>query len=170
MFTEKEMSRAIRWLFEQYVPADYEGYDEGEIGCAGGLYLPEVCISLRDLDQPVYQYSVQGGAEKGFDYRGPELFDQRACPLYVRVERTVMDAASTRYQTELWLLEDMTFAVVRCVAIAFGGAHGKTQRESNLCRSGQIHFRPYRGKGLGNMADIPRGLFLVWAFFLSGRK
>lgn len=32
MFSEKEMSKAIDWLFELFSPEDYEGYDEEEIG------------------------------------------------------------------------------------------------------------------------------------------
>ena len=47
MFNEREMSKAIDWLFELFSPEDYEGYDEDEIGYAGGLCLPEVCTALR---------------------------------------------------------------------------------------------------------------------------
>ena len=74
MFSEKEMSKAIDWLFELFEPVDYEGYDEEEIGYAGGLCMPEVCIALRGAMQTVYQYSVDGGYDKSFDYRGLELF------------------------------------------------------------------------------------------------
>lgn len=76
MFNEREMSKAIDWLFELFSPEDYEGYDEDEIGYAGGLCLPEVCTALRGAAQTVYQYSVAGGYEKCFNYRGMELFDQ----------------------------------------------------------------------------------------------
>lgn len=44
MFNEREMSKAIDWLFELFSPEDYEGYDEDEIGYAGGLCLPVVCV------------------------------------------------------------------------------------------------------------------------------
>ena len=64
MFNEREMSKAIDWLFELFSPKDYEGYDEDEIGYAGGLCLPEVCTALRGAAQTVYQYSVAGGYEK----------------------------------------------------------------------------------------------------------
>ena len=43
MFNEREMSKAIDWLFELFSPEDYEGYDEDEIGYAGGLYRIEGC-------------------------------------------------------------------------------------------------------------------------------
>ena len=120
LFNEKEMSKAIDWLFELYDPADYEGYDEDEIGYAGGLYLPEVCNALRGTAQRVHQYSVIGGYEKAFDYRGIELFDQSACLVVSDMDQITMDTITTTYKTELWLLEDMSFAIVRCVAMKIG--------------------------------------------------
>ena len=107
MFNEREMSKAIDWLFELFSPEDYESYDEDEIGYAGGLCLPEVCTALRGAAQTVYQYSVTGGYEKCFDYRGMELFDQRACLIISDVEQSVLDEIKTTYETELWLMEDM---------------------------------------------------------------
>lgn len=104
MFNEREMSKAIDWLFELFSPEDYEGYDEDEIGYAGGLCLPEVCTALRGAAQTVYQYSVAGGYEKCFNYRGMELFDQRACLIISDVEQAVLDEIKTTYETELWLI------------------------------------------------------------------
>lgn len=114
------MSKAIDWLFELFSPEDYEGYDEDEIGYAGGLCLPEVCTALRGAAQTVYQYSVAGGYEKCFNYRGMELFDQRACLIISDVEQAVLDEIKTTYETELWLMEDMNFAIVRCVSMLIG--------------------------------------------------
>lgn len=120
MFNERCMSEAIDWLFELFNPEDYEGYDEDEIGYAGGVCLPEVCIALRGAAQTVYQYSVVGGYEKCFDYRGVELFDQRACLIISDVEQATLDEITTTYKTELWLMEDMSFSIVRCVAMSIG--------------------------------------------------
>ena len=120
MFCEKEMSKAIEWLFKLYDPIDYEGYDEDEIGNASGLYLPEVCNALRGAVQRVHQYSVVGGYEKSFNYRGVELFDQSACLIISDVEQATMDSITTTYERELWLLEDMSFAIVHCVAMRIG--------------------------------------------------
>ena len=120
MFNEREMSKAIAGLFELYEPSDYLAFDEDEIGYAGGLCLPEVCIALRDMMQTVYQYSVTGGYEKSFDYRGVELFDQRACLIISDVEQATLDEITTTYETELWLMEDMSFSIVRCVAMSIG--------------------------------------------------
>lgn len=70
--------------------------------------------------QTVYQYSVIGGYEKSFDYRGIELFNQRGCLILSDVEQMVFDEAKTTYATELWLLEDMSFAIVHCVNMKIG--------------------------------------------------
>ena len=114
------MSLALTKLFELFSPSDYEAYDEEEIGYAGGLRLPEVCMALKDAVQTVYQYSVTGGYEKSFDYRGVELFNQRGCLIISDVEQMVFDEAKTTYATELWLLEDMSFAIVHCVKMKIG--------------------------------------------------
>ena len=55
MFTEKEMSDALKWLFDLFQPEDYEAYDEEEVGCAA-LCLPEVCMALRDKAETAYEY------------------------------------------------------------------------------------------------------------------
>lgn len=120
MFNEKEMSKAIAWLFELYEPNDYAGYDEDEIGYAGGLCLPEVCVALRGSAQTVYEYSADGPCEKSFHYRGKELFGQRACLVFSDMERGICDIATTSYESELWMLEDMSFVIVHSTTITFG--------------------------------------------------
>ena len=94
------MSLALAKLFELFSPSDYEAFDEEEIGYAGGLCLPEVCMALKGAVQTVYQYSVTGGYEKSFDYRGVELFNQRGCLILSDVEQMVFDEATTTYATE----------------------------------------------------------------------
>lgn len=124
MFNEREMSKAIDWLFELFSPEDYEGYDEDEIGYAGGLCLPEVCTALRGAAQTVYQYSVAGGYEKCFNYRGMELFDQRACLIISDVEQAVLDEIKTTYETELWLMEDRPEAQLQPAPTGFSAGTG----------------------------------------------
>ena len=53
-------------------------------------------------------------------YRGVELFNQRGCLILSDVEQMVFDEAKTTYATELWLLEDMSFAIVHCVKMKIG--------------------------------------------------
>ena len=119
LFTEEGMKKALRWLIGLYEPDDYEAYDEDEIGEDGGLCLTEVCQALRDKFQTVYQYEVKGTHEYNFNYCGRELFNMRGCLIYSDMEIGVCDIATTDYTTELWLMEDMSFAVVRSVGMQF---------------------------------------------------
>ena len=85
MFTEKEMSDALKWLFDLFQPEDYEAYDEEEVVCAA-LCLPEICMALRDKAETPYEYVVKTNIDRGFEYRGKELFMQRACLVYSDME------------------------------------------------------------------------------------
>lgn len=120
MFTEKEMSDALKWLFDLFQPEDYEAYDEEEVGCAA-LCLPEVCMALRDKAETAYEYVVKTNIDRGFEYRGKELFMQRACLIYSDIEIGIYDMTDTSYNRELWLLEDMSFALVRSYTIPMFG-------------------------------------------------
>ena len=90
MFTEKEMSDALKWLFDLYQPEDYEAYDEEEVG-SEVLCLPEICMALRDKAETPYEYTIRTNIDRGFEYRGKELFVQRACLLYTDMEISVFD-------------------------------------------------------------------------------
>ena len=116
MFTEKEMSDALKWLFDLYQPEDYEAYDEEEVG-SEVLCLPEICMALRDKVGTPYEYTIRTNLDRGFEYRGKELFVQRACLLYTDMEISVFDMVDTSYNRELWLLEDMSFAIVHNVSM-----------------------------------------------------
>ena len=113
MFTEKEMSDALKWLFDLFQPEDYE---EEEVGCAA-LCLPEDCMALRDKAETAYEYVVKTNIDRGFEYRGKELFMQRACLIYSDMEIGIYDMTDTSYNRELWLLEDMSFALVHNVSM-----------------------------------------------------
>lgn len=123
MFKERDMREAIEWLFSLYDDEDYEwqGEDEDAPDFVSILCLPQVCNALRDIAQTVYQYEVNSSYEKGFKYRGQELFGQRACLVCSEIDQAVMDSVSTYYENELWLLEDMSFALVHAVGMGAGG-------------------------------------------------
>lgn len=105
-----------------------------DLGLRGG-YTPEeitnlVCDialahmydALRDRAETVYAYSTDGDRSMTLKYRSRKLFDREAMLLWrepvVCVDET--EVASSRY-LELWLLEDMSVAVVSCVQIVFTG-------------------------------------------------
>ena len=117
MFTERKMAEAIEWLFDLFEPEDYEAYDEEEMGRTGGLYLPEVCVALRNNVETIYEYTVDGFKDKDFEYRGKELFDKRGCMIMSQVDQATVGEEEIFYNTELWLLEDMNFVIVRCVSM-----------------------------------------------------
>lgn len=78
--------------------------------------------ALRDLAEPVYVFSTDGDRSMALKYHSKKLFDQNATLLWREPVRCADDAelASSRY-LELWLLEDMSVAVVSCVQIVYGG-------------------------------------------------
>lgn len=125
MFVERKMIKALRWLFSLHEAEDFLYYDEEEMEEDGGLCLSEVCRALRENAETVYQYSVKGKDEISFSYRGKELFEMRGCFITAVTEMYVSDddVVSSAYNTELWLLEDMSFALVRCVRMTFGSEH-----------------------------------------------
>ena len=120
MFNEKEMCKAIVGMFELFEHDDYVEYDENALSFVKGKCTPFVCIALRNAMQTVYQYSIDSGYDEFFNYCGLELFGQRACLLISDLEREVFDCAKIRYKTELWFMEDASFAIVRCVTMFVG--------------------------------------------------
>ncbi|MEG0416563.1 MAG: hypothetical protein RR565_10570 [Erysipelothrix sp.] len=120
MFRAKDMVKALSWLIGLYKPEDYDSFDEEEYGVDGGLCLFEVALGLRDTAQSIYQYTMESSYELGFEYRGKELFNQRGCKIYTAPEFAVSDIANILYHKELWLLEDMSFAIVHCVVMSVG--------------------------------------------------
>lgn len=153
MFTEKEMAKALTWLFDLYQPQDYEIFDEEALGKYCGLCINEVCMALRSNAQTVYQYTVQGNHEHSFNYRGKELFGQRGCKLYSDVELGVSDNFITTYNKELWLLEDSSFVIVRCVSM---------KMESGSCAY-ETEYRSIVKQVEGNedLFSMPEELFSV---------
>ncbi|NCC42496.1 MAG: hypothetical protein EOM18_02710 [Clostridia bacterium] len=129
MFTEKKIVKAISWLIQLYRPEDYSAYDEEEIGKNDGLCLPEVSMAVRDGMRTIYQYEVHGNCKYSFNYCGKELFNQRGCRIHTEMDTGISDFTTITYNTELWLLEDMTFATVRCVHMVMAKERYKYQTE-----------------------------------------
>lgn len=119
MFREKEMTQAINKLVGLYTPEDCEGMDMKALMEYAGCDMSELCRGLRNNVETVYQYSVSGDADCSFEYRGKELFEQRSIQVGCSdVYDEESKAIKLVYRNELWLLEDMTFAIVRCVHLA----------------------------------------------------
>lgn len=79
--------------------------------------------ALRDLAEPVYAFSTDGERPMTLKYRSRKLFDRNATLLWREPVLCADDTelASSRY-LELWLLEDMSVAVVSCVQIVYAAS------------------------------------------------
>lgn len=129
MFKETDVRQALERFFNLYDANDYEAYDEEECSELGGICISEVAQTIRDNMQDVFEYRVDTNLERGFNYRGKSLFGQRACCIISDMDSGVADIATAAYMTELWLLEDMTFANVHCVDMSYqcGDDYYKTE-------------------------------------------
>ncbi|MCR0271538.1 hypothetical protein MKA31_05495 [[Clostridium] innocuum] len=109
----------MKWLFSLYAIDDFDGYDEETYGEDFGLCLEEVVLALRNNAQIVHEYEVDGSIEFAFKYKGKELFGQRAIKLCSEMEvGASSNQTDVSYYTELWLLEDMSFAVTHCIEMS----------------------------------------------------
>ena len=63
--------------------------------------------------------SPQGRQERSFNYRGEDLFRQKATLLYEETDQVTMEIVVATRTLELWLLEDMSLAVVSCVSVNY---------------------------------------------------
>ena len=70
--------------------------------------------------ETVYAYRADGKNALSLDYRSAELFKQRATLLYEDVGDSYIGAVFAARSMELWLLEDMGFAVVAKFSVNAG--------------------------------------------------
>lgn len=86
-----------------------------------GLPFESLYDAIMVRAEPVHAYATNGQRPLTLKYRGEKLFDQNATLLWrepsLRVEDD--DLSAVRYM-ELWMLDDMTLAVVSCVQIDVG--------------------------------------------------
>ena len=120
MFSVDALKDATYHLFRGGIGEDY-GYDDEDVEAMMD------CIDFHALLQAVrhkmgtaYAYITQGNQPKSFNYRGPELFGQRAICLSASMQSSTAEVVVTNRYEELWLLEDMTFAPVVCITVACG--------------------------------------------------
>lgn len=103
-----------------YARMDRGGHTPEEIRqYLGGLDFQALTQTVRDRARTVYAYTTQGRHEKSFNYRGEELFGQRATLLYAEDDQSTAEAAVTTRTLELWLLEDMGLAAVACITVDY---------------------------------------------------
>ena len=77
--------------------------------------------------ETVYAYRADGEHEFSLDYRGTELFTQKATRLYEDVGEGFAGVVVAARSLELWLLEDMTFAIVANFYVEVGNSEYITE-------------------------------------------
>ena len=94
------------------------------------LDLEAVLQTVRHHAQTPFAYACYSKKARIYEYRGAELFDQRATRLYRAVTEVSEGVVSIARSLELWLLEDMTLQTVACVSLVCGnGAYASEYRE-----------------------------------------
>ena len=85
-----------------------------------GIDFHALMQAVYSMRETVFEYRVDSDMEKGFAYRGPELFPGKAVLLYTDVGYGCYDVALHEHGYELWLLPDATFVVVSRVRTVIG--------------------------------------------------
>ena len=120
MYSVESLENAIRELYRagvergEYSEADIEHmlYDIDFIS---------LVQAIRHNAETVHAYTTQSERPKSINYRGSDLFGQKATRLYTGFDQSIAEAVTASRVEELWLLEDMTITAVACVSVDFGG-------------------------------------------------
>ena len=105
-----ELENALTELFRKGTEV---GYSETEIDeFLEDIDYDTLLQAVWNNAETVYSYRADGEHEFSMDYRGTELFKQRATLLYEDMGEGFAGAVVAARSMELWLLEDMGFAIV----------------------------------------------------------
>ena len=104
------------------------GYTDSEIReLLDELDYGSLLQGVRHNAQTVHAYAMQGRQCKAFNYRGGDLFGQRATRLYEDNDQSCASIVLTDRTYELWLLEDMSLVTVACVSLDCGDGEYVTE-------------------------------------------
>lgn len=121
MYNEREIHQAFDHLYQLF---DEDTMEMLEENYSDEMEIPSELLAqaIRHNAMMVHEYRAVTTAGDCLDYCGNELFEQRATFILAYAE-TIAESETFRmaYRTELWLLEDMTFAVVRAVITDVSG-------------------------------------------------
>ena len=113
-----ELEKALTTLFRKGTEV---GYTETEIDeFLENIYYHALLQAVWNKAETVYAYRADGKNALSLDYRSAELFKQRATLLYEDVGDSYIGAVFAARSMELWLLEDMGFAVVAKFSVNAG--------------------------------------------------
>ena len=104
------------------------GYKEQEVEeLLQGMDYDSLLQAVRHEAKTVYTFATYGKPPQTFNYRGAELFGQRATLLYDDFDQSDAAHVLAERRYELWLLEDMSLVVVSCVSVDFAGGEFVTE-------------------------------------------
>ncbi len=104
------------------------GYKEQEVEeLLAGMDYNSLLQAVRHEAKTVHTFTTCGKPPQTFDYRGADLFGQRATLLYDDFDQSDAAQVLAERRYELWLLEDMSLVVVSCVSVDFAGGEFVTE-------------------------------------------
>lgn len=113
-----ELEKALTTLFRKGTEV---GYTETEIDeFLENIDYHALLQAVWNKAETVYAYRADGKNALSLDYRSAELFKQRATLLYEDVGDSYIGAVFAARSMELWLLENMGFAVVAKFSVNAG--------------------------------------------------
>lgn len=116
MYLINSLESAINRLFRDGVGE--HGYTSEEVvTMLHGIDFEALLQAVRHHAMTSYSYITQGKTTDCFNYRGKELFEQRAILFYRDTDQSCADFAVVTRSYELWLLEDMDIVAVACVSV-----------------------------------------------------
>ncbi|MEY8234033.1 hypothetical protein AALA82_20920, partial [Oscillospiraceae bacterium 50-16] len=106
MYSVDSLEYAVRHLFQGGIGE--HGYSEEEVETLlHGIDFEALLQAVRHNAQTVHAYTTEGKEPMSFNYRGKDLFGQRATLLYEDNDQSCASIVLTDRTYELWLLEDM---------------------------------------------------------------
>ena len=162
MYHYKFLELALRKFYQESVSVN--GYsEESAADMLGEMDFRNLLQAVRNEARTVYAYTTQGKEDTAFNYRGRELFFQRATLLQEEYDLITADDLMTDHTYELWLLENMSFVVTSCVSVDLNdGAYHTEYRDI-------ISIDPWSSPMLIDLEDLTETLLEMCADASEGK-
>ena len=112
MFDGRKIESAIRKVYSCLYPNKKERKK-----ALARLDMEKLVQSIRYRSETPLAYYTGGSADLSMKYRGPDLFEQKACRIFQEPVQVYSTLVEGTYLRELWLLEDGTFVEVAAVSV-----------------------------------------------------
>ena len=119
MNKEEQLKRLICKLYRQDEPEDYTG--ECMEDMLDNIDFEVLLQAVAHSAKTVYVYEACGVQDCSFNYRSAPLFPQKAVMIYEDIVKFVTEAVICARTMEVWLLENLTLAIVSNYSVLSGG-------------------------------------------------